>query len=258
MLFFGVEVTRIEIRRVGQYGERGRCMVKKLYPSCAQCPVRVCENRGQKASEGPPSFERAPDFCPTKLMPEVIEAALAEYDKAEVREFARLASVQESECYEHLPDGVRPKIPRVEELVQFARRCGYKRLGLAHCAGLFHEARILTEMLENQGFEVVSVQCKMGAVPKERIGIRAEEKIAGPENWESMCNPIAQALALNRAKVDMAVMLGLCIGHDTLFIKYCRVPLTVLAVKDRVFGHNPLAAIYLSGSYYRRLMKKTG
>jgi uncharacterized metal-binding protein len=53
-------------------------------------------------------------------------------------------------------------------------------------------------------------------------------------------------------------MLGLCIGHDTLFIKYCRVPLTVLAVKDRVFGHNPLAALYLANtSYYGRLMAKT-
>ncbi|RLC63210.1 MAG: hypothetical protein DRI01_05620 [Chloroflexi bacterium] len=51
-------------------------------------------------------------------------------------------------------------------------------------------------------------------------------------------------------------MLGLCIGHDTLFIKYCRVPMTVLAVKDRVTGHNPLAALYLSQSYYGRLLVK--
>jgi uncharacterized metal-binding protein len=50
--------------------------------------------------------------------------------------------------------------------------------------------------------------------------------------------------------------LGLCIGHDTLFIKYCRVPMTVLAVKDRVTGHNPLAALYLSQSYYGRLLDK--
>ena len=73
-----------------------------------------------------------------------------------------------------------------------------------------------------------------------------------------MCSPIAQAEVLNHMKVDLAIMLGLCIGHDTLFIKYCRVPMTVLAVKDRVFGHNPLAALYLSSSpYYGRLMAKT-
>ena len=96
----------------------------------------------------------------------------------------------------------------------------------------------------------------MGAIPKERIGIKPEEKIAGPGEWESMCNPIAQAELLNAAKVDMAVMLGLCIGHDTLFIKYCRVPVTVIAVKDRVTGHSPLAPLYLLDTYYSRLKTK--
>jgi len=228
-------------------------MVKASYPMCAHCPTRVCENRGSKASEGPPSLEKAPAFCPMKLMPEVFNESSAEYNKPEVREFARLASIQEAECYERLPDGLRTKLPRIEELIQFSRKCGYKRIGIAHCAGLFKEAGLLTTILENNGFEVVSVQCKTGAVPKESIGLRADEKIAEPEYWETMCNPIAQAMIINKAKVDLAVMLGLCIGHDTLFIKYCDIPLTVIAVKDRVFGHNPLAALYLSESYYRRL-----
>lgn len=231
-------------------------MAKKQYPRCSRCPTRVCENWGGKVSDGPPSLEKAPAFCPMKLMPEVLAEALSEYDKPEVREFARLASVQEAECYERLPDGLRTKLPRIEELIQFARKCGYKRLGIAHCGGLFSEAVLLTDILENNGFEVVSVQCKTGAVSKERIGIRPDEKIAPPEAWETMCNPIAQAMVMNRAEVDIAVMMGLCIGHDTLFIKYCNVPLTVLAVKDRVFGHNPLAALYTSETYYRRLMNK--
>ena len=231
-------------------------MASNKYPRCARCPTRVCENWGGKASDGPPSLEKAPAFCPMKLMPEVIAEALSEYSKPEVSEFARLASVQEAECYERLPDGLRTKLPRIEELIQFARKCGYKRLGLAHCGGLAKEALLLTDVLENNGFELISVQCKMGAVPKERIGIRPDEKIVEPEDWETMCNPIAQALVMNRANVDMAIMLGLCIGHDTLFIKYCHVPLTVLAVKDRVFGHNPLAALYLSETYYRRLMNR--
>jgi uncharacterized metal-binding protein len=191
-----------------------------------------------------------------KNMPGVIDKAVTEYGKPDVSEFARLASVQEFECYERLPDGMRTKIPRVEELVQFARKCGYKKLGIAHCGGLAGEARILTDLLENKGFEVCTVSCKVGAVPKEKIGIKAEQKIAGPEEWESMCNPISQAELINALNVDFAIMLGLCIGHDTLFLKYCRVPTTVMAVKDRVFGHNPLAALYLSGSYYRRLMTK--
>lgn len=231
-------------------------MAGKRYPGCARCLTRVCENRGGRAGEGPPSLEKAPAFCPMKLMPEVYTAALAEYDKPSVKEFARLASVQEFQCYERLPDGLRTKLTRIEELIQFARKCGYKRLGLAYCGGLAYEAALLNDILENNGFVVVSVQCKTGAVPKERIGIRPDEKIAGAAAWETMCNPIVQAMIINRSKVDLAVMLGLCIGHDTLFIKYCEVPLTVLAVKDRVLGHNPLAALYTSETYYRRLKNK--
>lgn len=230
--------------------------MKKDYPQCAKCPTKACENRGQKADSNPPSLEKAPNFCPMKLMDGIFPKAMSEYDKPEVKEFARLASIQEAECYERLPDGLRTRLPRIEELIQFARKCNYKTLGIAHCGGLAGEARTVTDILENNGFEVVSVQCKCGAVPKEKLGLKPEEKIAEPGEWETMCNPIAQAMILNESGVDMAIMLGLCIGHDTLFIKYCNVPLTVLAVKDRVFGHNPLAAIYLSGSYYRRLMNK--
>ncbi len=231
-------------------------MAKKLYPVCARCTTVVCFPQ-LKSGEEPP-IDKAPAFCPMKQMPEVIDQAITEYDLPEVREFARLASVQEFECYEQLPEGRRTKIPRVEELFQFANKCGYQRLGIAFCTGLANEARILTDILENKGFEVVSVRCKVGATPKERIGITEEEKIRGPGWLETMCNPIVQAEILNTAKVDLAIMLGLCIGHDTLFIKYCRVPMTVLAVKDRVFGHNPLAALYLANtSYYGRLMAKT-
>ncbi len=229
-------------------------MAKAKSPVCAKCPTVVC-TPPIKADEVV-SLDKAPDFCPMKLMPEVIEKAISEYDKPEVKEFARLASLQEFECYENLPDGRRTKNPRILELIQFAQKCGYKKLGIAFCGGLANEARLLTDVLENKGFEVVSVRCKVGATPKERIGIKPEEKIRGPDNWESMCNPITQAEVMNAEKVDLAIMLGLCIGHDTLFIKYCRVPMTVIAVKDRVTGHNPLAALYLANSYYGRLMTK--
>ena len=223
--------------------------------NCALCVKGDC-TPPIKAGEVP-SFDKLPAFCPMKHVPEVIEKAASEYENPEVKEFARQASLQEGECYERLPDGRRTKNPRILELIEFAKKCGYKKLGLAFCGGLSNEARMLTEILENKGFDVVSVVCKVGITPKERIGIRPEEKIRGPDSWESMCNPITQAEVLNAENVDLAIMLGLCIGHDTLFIKYCRVPMTVIAVKDRVTGHNPLAALYLSGSYYKRLLSKT-
>jgi len=230
-------------------------MAEELHPTCARCAKGVCDP-DIKANEVPPIGE-APRFCPMRLSPELIDKAITEYDKTEVQEFARLASVQEFECYEQTEEGLRTRFPRIEELIQFADKCGYHRLGIAFCIGLRNEAAMLSAILENKGFEVISVCCKSGATAKERIGIKPEQKIGGPENWESMCNPIVQAEVLNAEEVDLVIMLGLCVGHDTLFIKYCRLPMTVLAVKDRVTGHNPLAALYLSQSpYYGRLSAK--
>ena len=231
-------------------------MAKLKKPACAKCPARVCEP-SIKADEKP-LLDKAPDFCPMKNMADIMQNVMTEYDKPDIKEFARQASLQEFECYEQTPEGRRTKNPRILELIEFSKKCGYKKLGLAFCGGLSNEARMLTEVLENHGFEVISVKCKVGATPKERIGIKPDQKISGAANWESMCNPILQAEILNTAKVDYAIMLGLCIGHDTLFIKYCRVPMTVIAVKDRVTGHNPLAALYTINSYYNRLKTKHG
>jgi len=230
-------------------------MTKVKKPVCAKCPTTVCQPP-IKTDETPP-LDKAPNFCPMINMTDVMQRAMTEYDKPEVKEFARQASLQEFECYEQTPEGRRTKNPRILELIEFSKKCGYKKLGLAFCSGLSTEARTLTEILENNGFDVVSVRCKVGATPKERIGIKPEQKIRGAANWESMCNPILQAEVINAEKVDLAIMLGLCIGHDSLFIKYCRVPMTVIAVKDRVTGHNPLAALYTINSYYSRLATKS-
>lgn len=224
-------------------------------PQCARCSGIFCYPN--IAADQRPSFDEAPPSCPTKLKRDAIEKALGRYDTEGILEFARLASVQEFECYEHTPAGIRTRIPRIEETIQFSHKNGFKRLGIAFCSGLANEARMVADILERNGFEVVSVCCKVGAVPKERIGIRPEEKISGPDLYESMCNPITQAEILNEEGVDFAILLGLCVGHDSLFIKYCQVPMTVLAVKDRVTGHNPLAAVYLSRSpYYGRLRRR--
>ena len=156
----------------------------------------------------------------------------------------------------NLPEGVTPRNPMVEETAQFAKKMGYKKLGIAFCAGLAAEAKTLTTILENRGFDVVSVRCKAGGIPKETIGITEEQKIAGPGQWETMCSPISQAEILNSEGTEFNIVVGLCVGHDSLFFKYSQAPVTVLIAKDRVFGHNPAAGLYLSGSYYRKLMRK--
>jgi uncharacterized metal-binding protein len=190
------------------------------------------------------------------LRPEVIEKATEVCLSAEFVTFAREASRQEAAGYARLPHA--PKVPspvksRVEEIMEFSNRMGYHRLGVAFCVGVKDEAETLVSILENRGFEVVSVCCKCGMVAKEELGIKQGEQIYPEREFEAMCHPIAQAGILNDARTDFNILLCLCVGHDSLFLKHSEALCTVLAAKDRLLGHNPLAALYLSKSYYRRL-----
>ena len=221
-------------------------MKEKIPPECAECNLavkeRVCFMPGGKGSKG----------CPTLGNKKLVAKAKAAYQSPDIMEFARQASIQEGECYagrEQKPYVMHPTKPRMLEICEFARKMGYTRLGLVFCMGLDKEAVIVNRILQNQGFEVVSVICKAGSEPKEFIGIQETEKVRIGTRHESMCNPILQAMVVNEAKTDFNVLLGLCVGHDSLFFKYAEAPTTVLAVKDRLTGHNPLAPIYTSGSY---------
>ena len=223
-----------------------------LLPSCAVCGLersdRICMAPTGKGSKG----------CPTLIKRDVLDAANQEYADPETLEFARQASIQEAECYinrHQRPYVMQPSKTRVVEICEFAQKMGYKKLGLAFCAGLVKEAGVVDQILKKNGFDVVSVLCKAGRTPKEEIGLTDEQKIHQGE-YESMCNPIYQAKILNDEKTDFNIVLGLCVGHDSLFFKFAKAPTTVLAVKDRVTGHNPLAAIYLSESCYKRLLNQ--
>ena len=94
------------------------------------------------------------------------------------------------------------------------------------------------------------------SVDKSRIGLKPEEKISKSDRFEAMCNPIAQAEILNNAKTDFNILIGLCVGHDSLFLKNVEALTTELVVKDRVTGHNPVAVLYSGGPYYRRIHRK--
>ena len=218
----------------------------KYEGKCAQCAV---QNRICRKPDG-----TGPAFCSTLLYPEVIQQISAEYQREGVRQFAYHASLQEAECYidrEAVPAYKYPVKPRVQEIIEFARKQGYHKLGVAFCGGLHREAAVFCRILEDHGFTVVSVMCKVGGVDKEAIGIECHQKVQ-PESFEPMCNPIAQAGVLNAAKTDFNILLGLCVGHDSLFMKYSEALVTVFAVKDRVLAHNPLGAVYNYDSYYER------
>lgn len=110
--------------------------------ACSKCKVKdkICENEGG----------HGPEFCPTINKKGVIRAAMKEYEKPKVGEFARQASIQEAECYANRgidPYVLHPIKTRLQETIEFAKKMNYKIIGIAFCAGLRKEASILTGIL---------------------------------------------------------------------------------------------------------------
>jgi len=207
---------------------------------CAKCRGQVCREE--------PGSKPVPGYCPTLNKTSALEKAFHTYQSdAQIQHFARSAAQVEAAGYCHWP--------RVQEVMEFAWRLGVSHLGIASCIGLIHEAGLLQQILEANGFQVSSVCCKVGTIPKEVIGLKDEEKIR-PGQFEALCNPIGQANLLNEAGSGLNIAVGLCVGHDSLFFRHSNAPVTVLVAKDRVTGHNPVAALYTSQSYYRRLIPK--
>jgi uncharacterized metal-binding protein len=123
---------------------------------------------------------------------------------------------------------------RVEEIARFFRAAGFSRLGIAHCVAVKDAGLRLEELLIREGFEVTRVDCKTCQLPAAAL-TEGARGIA--------CNPIGQARLLAKADTQLNVSMGLCLGHDLLFNKYSRAPVTTLIVKDRTNGHNPMLAL---------------
>jgi uncharacterized metal-binding protein len=204
---------------------------------CARCGKYACLEEDRKSM---------PRDCPMGEEPDLYDESLKEYKKPAIRKIAVTAAVVEAAGY-----GVWT---RLEEIMEFAGRANFQKLGLAYCAGLRREGRQVEKILRDAGFAVESATCKTGSRPKETIGIRDDQKVR-PGRFEPMCNPIVQAKLLNRAKTDFNILLGLCVGHDTLFFRYSKAPVTVLAVKDRVLAHNPLGVLNAE-FYYRAKLER--
>jgi uncharacterized metal-binding protein len=207
---------------------------------CASCAAQACYAE--------PGTAEYPDFCPIPTSADVLTRARRVYDDETIRIVAAEAARTEAAGY--------CRETRVEEVMNFARRLGASHLGLAFCIGLRREAALAQKIFEVGGFRVSSVCCKVGSIPKEDVGLAEEEKIR-PGQYESLCNPVAQAVLLAAAGTELNVAVGLCVGHDSIFFRYSKAPVTVLVAKDRVLGHNPAAALYTSSSYYKRLLENT-
>lgn len=205
--------------------------------SCSECGLLNCYRRDNYF----------PDFCLTESThPEQVAETVALYDGDSLDgRVARAAAEVEGKYY--------GRLTRVEEIIAFAKRIEAKRIGIATCMGLIEESRIFARILRVHGLEPYAVVCKVGSVDKTAIGISDDLKLC-KGCFEGICNPVLQARVLNQAKTDLNVIVGLCVGHDSLFIKYSEAIVTTLITKDRVLGHNPAAALYNHKSYFKRLM----
>ncbi len=202
--------------------------------SCIDCQVVNCDGGDGKF----------PEFCLTTNMDkEVKRRAIEKYEDLDLKVMQTAAAVEFEGYLEWT---------RVEEIMEFARRMGFKKLGIATCVGLIRESRTLAKILRANGFEVFGVACKAGTVPKDEFGIEVDYNKIG----KNSCNPILQAELLAEEGTDLNIVVGLCVGHDSLFMKHSKALVTTLVTKDRVTGHNPVAVLHTAESYYSKLLKK--
>jgi uncharacterized metal-binding protein len=151
--------------------------------------------------------------------------------------------------------------PRLKDTIEFAKRMDFGKIGLAFCVGLRNEASKIAEILNNYGFKVVSVCCKTGSIPKTDLGVPKEytifSKTGHPLGFVS-CNPVAQAFLLNKAKTDLNLIIGLCVGHDITFTQLSEAPVSTLIAKDRSNPHSPAAVLYTpyGDSYFTKDLKE--
>lgn len=207
---------------------------EKTTLSCTDCGTQNCKWKDRTY----------PDFClTTHLLKEDMDWALERYEEKRNHEIMVASAEVEYEGY--------CQWTRVQEIMEFARKISARRIGIANCIGLIREARIFARILRANGFEPYAVICKVAGKAKSSIGIPGECESIGA----AMCNPILQARLLNEAHTDLNVVIGLCVGHDSLFYKYSEAYVTTLVTKDRVTGNNPAAALYTAESYYKKKFK---
>lgn len=203
-------------------------------PRCVSCLHMRCGSMNKTGG--------LPSSCPTAQYADVIKEIKEKYHHPENQAVIR-------GWYGMMRKVLNPENPRekfswtrVDEIMEYAKIRGMKKLGIATCYALLYESKLLSDILESNGFEVLSVCCLCGEINPEEMGMEGN----------IFCNPIMQAEVLNREKTELNLMVGLCVGHDILFLRYSRGETTPLIVKDRALGHNPVAALYISqNSFYK-------
>jgi uncharacterized metal-binding protein len=210
-------------------------MGRPVNTTCVGCEAYKCRYPESKLS--------APGSCPRRQYAKVVKETV---EKSRRDPEILRVNIACEEVLKRGSDSQGYQWTRIRELIEYTRVLRYKKIGIAGCIGLMEESKLLARILTEAGLQVVLVGCMAGGATRGKFGLR--ERKGAPH---FACNPIMQAEVLNRERTDLNVMVGLCLGHDVLFIKYSEAGVTPLIVKDRVTGHNPIAALYTSQGYYK-------
>ena len=176
--------------------------------------------------------EGIPAWCAATRFRDVLERTKTEYSAPDNVDIYRAAA--------KVVAGGYGRWPRIQEAIEFARELKLKKIGLASCVALLSELGLVAQLFTGAGFDVVSSACQIGKVSPEDRGVKFDTT----DRRGLTCNPIAQAEICNDAGTQLNFILGLCLGHDILFMRQSKAPVSVLIVKDRVTGHNPAAVLY--------------
>ncbi len=185
--------------------------------------------------------EGVPGYCQGNHYLAEIETSKAEYGRPENYRLYEAAAVVGA-----VEDGFRP---RVAEALHFCRQLSLSKVGFAVCTALEYDMKVLKKLFAKEGFDVVCASCQIGRVSAEERGVPHLK-----EYVNAVCNPIAQAEILNSAGTELNFIVGLCLGHDILFTRHSKAPVSTLIVKDRMTGNNPSAALH--GWHARRKLFK--
>ena len=142
--------------------------------NCTDCKDKACYVNGRDC---------------TSIREKIVET----YQDLENQKLMKVSAALEAEGYMQLT--------RVEELIKFSEKMGYKHLGIAFCIGFTDEAATLQDLLKTR-FDVSSVCCKVCGLSKDEFRLKKVREVA----VEKMCNPIGQAEILNQEKTDLNIL----------------------------------------------------
>jgi uncharacterized metal-binding protein len=181
--------------------------------NCTTCDDKVC--RKQQTSCNRESFEKT--------------AVISHYQKGQNSEMVKAAA-------ELVDAGKAGTLSRIQEIIEFAKLMNYQKLGIAYCYGMEQHAKNIEKLLTDEWFDVSAVSCSVG-------GLKQNEVNAASCIHKVSCNPLGQAEQLNAEKVDLTLVVGICMGHDIILNRTLNMDFTTLVVKDRKYNHAPLLGI---------------